>query len=147
MRKERTVQDLGELADEAGAFAAGLVPKETEATLVTLSGDLGAGKTSFTQALARSLGITEPVTSPTFVLAKSYATGDTSAFSELLHIDAYRLAGGSDLDRIGFRDAYLRPGTLIVLEWPEIVEDGLPAPDVSLSLRANDDGSRTITYA
>ncbi|HEY0979704.1 MAG TPA: tRNA (adenosine(37)-N6)-threonylcarbamoyltransferase complex ATPase subunit type 1 TsaE [Candidatus Paceibacterota bacterium] len=147
MRPAVTLQALDALAQEAEAFIASRLPKESGATLVTLSGELGAGKTTFTQAVARALGITEPVTSPTFVLAKSYALPEGLAFRELLHIDAYRLAGGKDLDKIGVPEALQDTGTLILLEWPERVADGLPPADVTLRLEANEDGTRTLTYA
>ena len=147
MRPAATVKDLEALSTEAEALVGSLLPKETGATLVTLSGDLGAGKTSFTQAVARALGVTEHVTSPTFVLAKSYALPEGLTFRELLHIDAYRLTEGKDLMPLGFFEAMEDTGTLVFLEWPEIVADTLPKPDVIVSLVANEDGSRTITYA
>ena len=147
MRPEALVKDLEALSKEAEALVGGLLPKETGATLVSLSGDLGAGKTSFTQAVARALGVEEHVTSPTFVLAKSYALPEGLAFRELLHIDAYRLTEGKDLVPLGFFEAMEDTGTLIFLEWPEIVADKLPKPDVTVSLVANEDGSRTIRYA
>lgn len=147
MRQSQTLADLPALEREATAFVESLLPKEEGATLVTLSGDLGAGKTAFTQAAARALGVEEPVTSPTFVLAKSYALPEGLAFRTLLHVDAYRLSGGKDLARIGVTDARTDTGTLIFLEWPEIVADGLPPADVAITLAANDDGTRTISYA
>ncbi len=147
MRPPVSVPDLAALSAEAAAFVETLQPKGSAATLVTLSGELGAGKTSFVQAAARALGVVESVTSPTFVLAKSYALPEGLAFTALLHVDAYRLAGGEDLRRIGVSEALQDPGTLLFLEWPEIVKDGLPAADVSITLAGNDDGSRAITYA
>ena len=147
MKEPKTLATLAALSDEATALVERLLPKTEGATLVTLSGDLGVGKTSFTQAVAKALGVEESVTSPTFVLAKSYALPEGLAFRTLLHIDAYRLSGGKDLGRIGFTDALTDSGTLIFLEWPEIVADGLPQADVSITLTVEDDGSRTITYA
>ncbi|HET9641369.1 MAG TPA: tRNA (adenosine(37)-N6)-threonylcarbamoyltransferase complex ATPase subunit type 1 TsaE, partial [Candidatus Paceibacterota bacterium] len=68
---EKQSRDIGEFEEEAARFVRALRPNE-QATLVTLSGELGAGKTAFTKAAARALGITETVTSPTFVLEKIY---------------------------------------------------------------------------
>lgn len=147
MRPPVTITDLVALKEETDAFARTLVPKTEGATLVTLSGELGAGKTAFTQALAEALGVTESVTSPTFVLAKSYALPAESTFRTLLHIDAYRLTGGVELGKIGFIEAYASTSTLIVLEWPERVVDLLPKPEVAITLTLEDDGSRIIRYA
>lgn len=141
-----TVSNLGALAEEATRFVEALTPKSDQATLVTLSGDLGAGKTAFTQAVARALGIDEPITSPTFVIAKSYALPEGLAFTQLLHIDAYRLTSGAELPRIGFSDAYQDAGTIIFLEWPEMVADTLPEPDVAITITADAVDTRTITY-
>ena len=146
MRPQITVESPEAFAAEAAAFASGLLPKENGATLVTLSGDLGAGKTTFTQGLAKALGVSEPITSPTFVLAKSYQLPD-SPFKKLVHIDAYRLAEGKDLATLAFSEVMEDAGTIVMLEWPEIVADALPVPDVAVSILMLPDGSRTISYA
>jgi len=147
MRDPRILDSVSELEREAAAFVEELRPSENKATLVTLSGDLGAGKTSFTQAAARALGVTDAVTSPTFVLAKSYALPSSSAFKTLMHIDAYRLSEGKDLGTLRFTDSMREPGTLVMLEWPEMVEDGLPPADVRIRLEVRDTDSRSISYA
>lgn len=115
------------------------------ATLLTLSGDLGVGKTAFTKALARSLGVNEHVTSPTFVLAKKYPLTNQK-FSTLIHIDAYRLEGEENLKTIGFSDMVSDPKNLIVLEWPERVSEEIPdfAQNFSFEIGAGD--IRIITY-
>lgn len=143
---ERTLHTLDDLSEEAQALAARLSPKETGATLLTLSGELGAGKTSFTQALARAYGIEEPVTSPTFVLEKIYQLPPGQSFTRLAHIDAYRLMGGAELGPLGFAELMNDPATLVVLEWPEMVMEGLPRADVAIQLAVLPDESRTITY-
>lgn len=147
MRPDRTIEDLAALENEAAAFVETLLPKGESATLVTLSGELGAGKTAFSQAIARALGVTDPVTSPTFVLAKSYTLPEGLAFTQLLHIDAYRLKEGKDLGPIGLPEAMQDTGTLVLLEWPEMVADGLPEADVKITLEALPDGTRSISYA
>jgi len=146
MRQARTIRDLADLETEVAAIVSMLHPKVKGATLVTLSGNLGAGKTAFTQALARALGVTAPVTSPTFVLAKSYDLSGKE-FSKLVHIDAYRLKEGKDLRALDFTHILEEPRTLIVLEWPEMVQDGLPSPDVAITLTVRSDTERDITYA
>lgn len=146
MRPARTIQNLEDLEAEAREFVSALHPKQDSATLVTLSGNLGAGKTAFTQAVARSLGVLEPITSPTFVLAKSYDLSGKD-FSKLVHIDAYRLTEGKDLKALDFTHTLEDPRTLVVLEWPEMVQDGLPHADVAITLTVRSDTERDITYA
>ncbi len=142
---ELTIMTLAELEAEADRFAGRLIPKEQGATLVTLSGELGAGKTAFTQAVARVLGVKSVVTSPTFVLEKGYPLVHTS-FTKLVHIDAYRLESGAGLAPLNFDELMHDAGTLIMLEWPERVADALPAPTIRMYLIVNPDGSRTISY-
>ncbi len=146
MRPARTIQNLEDLEAEAREFVSVLHPKQDSATLVTLSGNLGAGKTAFTQAIARTLGVLEPVTSPTFVLAKSYDLSGKE-FSKLVHIDAYRLKEGKDLKALDFTHTLEDPETLVLLEWPEMVQDGLPHADVAITLTVRSDTERDIAYA
>ncbi len=141
----REIRTLDELETEAARFARGLSPTLRGATLVTLAGELGAGKTAFTQAVAKALGVEESVTSPTFVLEKIYGL-TKSIFKRLIHIDAYRLEKGSDLTPLGFDELMQDTGNLILREWPERVADALPDPAVKISIIVNADNSRTITY-
>lgn len=144
---EKAVTTLAEFEAEAARFAESLTPVAQGATLVTLSGELGAGKTAFSKAVAKTLGVEEVVTSPTFVLEKIYLLGSsTSKFKRLVHIDAYRLEQGSDLAPLGFDELMQDASNLILLEWPEMVQDALPTPTVKISLVAHSDGSRTISY-
>jgi len=142
---EKTIIGLEELRKEAERLVASLTPGTT-ATLVTLSGELGAGKTTFAQAIARTLGVTDAVTSPTFVLEKIYELPVTVLFKRLVHIDAYRLEQAEDLKALGFEEVVRDSRNLIVLEWPERVEGGLPEATISITLTANPDGSRTMQY-
>ncbi len=137
--------NLEALQAEAASYIGRLSAKEDGATLVTLSGELGAGKTSFAQGVASALGITEHVTSPTFVLEKIYVLPQNMrGFSKLVHIDAYRLKGGSELAALGFQELLQDPGNLILLEWPERVADVLPhAATISLAVEGE---GRTISY-
>lgn len=144
---EKTIKTLAELEVEAARFVGSLHPEPNTATLITLSGELGAGKTTLTKAVAEALGVEELVTSPTFVIEKIYLLGGkTAKFERLIHIDAYRLEGGGDLAPLGFDELLLNTGNLILLEWPEKVSDLLPTPDKRIMLTAHPDGSRTISY-
>ncbi len=147
---EKTAETLRTFEDIAAEFARGLRPRAHEATLITLSGELGAGKTAFVKAAARELGITETVNSPTFVLEKIYALPRKSGeagFSRLIHIDAYRLERGSDLSALGFDELMRDPGNLVFLEWPEQVADGLPAPSAAVRIQSRPAGGRTLTFS
>lgn len=145
------VTSLVELEAEAKHFADSLVRNTKGATLVTLSGELGAGKTAFTKAVAKSFGITETVNSPTFVLEKIYLLphelgGPTPKFMRLVHIDAYRLETNADLAPLGFDELMQDAQNLIMLEWPEKVAGASIYPTVRISIAAHTDGSRTISY-
>lgn len=100
-------------------------PSAQGATVVGLSGDLGSGKTTLVQHIAKLLGIAEPVLSPTFVIAKKYQTplGD---FDTLVHIDAYRIDSIDELQPLGWEALLRQPRTLVVVDWPEKVESALP---------------------
>ncbi len=139
-------------AHEARAFIEALLPESAGATLITLSGELGAGKTAFTQGVANALGITDTVNSPTFVVEKIYnipsdESATPSRFARLVHIDAYRLQDISDLNALGFGAMMSNPGTLIIVEWPEKVVGLAEQAAVKILLEHLPDGSRQITYA
>lgn len=135
------------MAREAWSFIENLVPETSHATLVTLSGELGAGKTTFTQAVARALGVVDVVNSPTFVIEKIYGMPEDGKFKQLVHIDAYRLTNATELATIGFDEVMNHPGNLVMLEWPENVAGADGQASVRISLKPLSDGSRQITYA
>jgi tRNA threonylcarbamoyladenosine biosynthesis protein TsaE len=137
-----TISDLPGLAKEILQK----LPKEKgSAALITLSGDLGAGKTTFTQALARELGINEAVQSPTYVLMKKYEI-DRAPFKTFVHIDAYRLNNAEEFAALKPGDFFADRSALVCIEWPERVDGALPKPDISLQFSSENqpDGSRYI---
>ena len=138
-------KSLAETEKFAQEFVAKLTPKKDEATLVALSGELGSGKTTFVQFVARTLGVKENITSPTFVLIKSYqfTKGD---FKILYHIDAYRLENGKELAKLGFEEIVADPKNLIFLEWPENVAEVLPADYLAIKFSFVDERTRAIEY-
>jgi tRNA threonylcarbamoyladenosine biosynthesis protein TsaE len=117
------------------------------ASVLALSGELGAGKTTFTQALAGVLGAAGPVQSPTYVIMKKHALAGGSPWHTLAHIDAYRLASADDLVAIGWNDLLADPGNLIAIEWPERVEGALPADAVRLFFEHNTPETRRARLA
>lgn len=106
------------------------------AAVVALQGDLGAGKTTFTQALARELGITATVQSPTYILMRSY-TISNNRFTKLVHIDAYRLENPKEFAALKPEQFLKDPKTLVVVEWPEKVEGALPPADVTINFSSD----------
>lgn len=92
----------------------------TAGMVIAFTGDLGAGKTAFTRGLARGLGVTERVTSPTFAIVNEYIGGRLPLF----HFDMYRLESSEELFDIGWED-YLRRGGVCAVEWSEKVADAL----------------------
>jgi tRNA threonylcarbamoyladenosine biosynthesis protein TsaE len=126
-------------------LAGALDPRSGGATLLLLSGELGAGKTTFVQGLAAALGVEETVQSPTFVIAKTYALKDRP-WRRLVHIDAYRLASAHELAAIGWNEVVASKDNLVVLEWPERVEDAIPADSIKVAIEIEEGDTRVIRY-
>lgn len=139
---EQKVVNLETLQTIAEELVSRMKPTET-ATLITLSGELGAGKTTFSQMVGQALHVTENMVSPTFVLEKVYTLTDTNGFTKLIHIDAYRLKSGDELTALGFSELLQDPQNIILLEWPEKVVDALPPATVAITLAVHEDGTRT----
>ena len=122
--------------ESVGAALARIVPAGTD---IAYRGDLGAGKTAFTRGLARGLGYTEPVTSPTYTIVNEYLGGRLSLF----HFDMYRLRSSDDLWDIGWDD-YLERGGVCAVEWSENVDDAMENA-VYVTIEKTGEESRRIT--
>jgi tRNA threonylcarbamoyladenosine biosynthesis protein TsaE len=134
---------LGSLGDQVTKSRKGAV------TIVGLVGDLGSGKTSFAQGVAKALGVSEHVTSPTFVLERIYQLSGSTAklrgWESLVHIDAYRLEGKNELKHLDWEKISADPGNLILVEWPErIFPEGLPSGMRVIRFEFVDDTTRKI---
>lgn len=119
-------QETAALAERLGAAA------ET-GTVLCLVGDLGAGKTLFTQGFARGLGVTEEVTSPTFALMNQYC-----GRLPVTHFDLYRLEREEELDEIGFYEFAEPSGGVVLIEWADKFPDALPKPHIRLEIERGD---------
>jgi len=126
-------------AEHTREIAARLAHELSAGTVLALHGNLGAGKTTFTQGFAKGLGIEESVTSPTFTIFTLHRGGGKT----LLHLDAYRLNGTATLDELMIDDFLVTPWWMVI-EWPENVAAWLPSEALHLELGINSDETHTI---
>lgn len=116
-----------------------------DATIYAFYGDMGAGKTTFINALCRELGVEEDMTnSPSFSIVNEYRSDTTAEL--IYHFDLYRLKDVEEALDLGIED-YFDSGALCLLEWPERIEELLPDDTVRINIHVNDDGSRTFQIA
>lgn len=125
-------------------FAKNLAPKKG-ALVIGLIGDLGSGKTTFTQALAGALGIMDSVRSPTFVIEKIYDL-EHQSFAKLIHIDAYRIDSSEELQKLGFNEIVRDSGNIVVIEWADRVADAFPSDVTIIRFEHREGSKRNITF-
>lgn len=130
--------DAGATQKLAGRLSRILQPGD----LILLDGDLGAGKTTLVQGLAKALGVMEAVTSPTFVLMNIYPT--TAGF-DLVHVDVYRLDRLSEVVDLALPEV-LDDGAVVVVEWGERAAAALPPARLRIRIEVDDDGGRVISF-
>jgi tRNA threonylcarbamoyladenosine biosynthesis protein TsaE len=102
-----------------------LVSRIKSGMLVTLQGDLGAGKTTLTQYIAKQLGISKRTLSPTFALIRSYKVQSNKCkeLKRIVHVDAYRIENQSELLALDLDEELMEPGTVMIVEWPEKINN------------------------
>lgn len=110
--------------------------------LIAFFAPMGAGKTTFTTAICKALGVTDPVGSPTFAIVNEYEKADGEP---MYHFDFYRINKLSEAIDIGLYD-YLDSGFLCLMEWPENIEELLPEETLRVTIKVNPDLSRTLTW-
>lgn len=138
-----TEQIITHTADETRQWGRDFSARLTPGTLITLSGELGAGKTTLVQGLAEGLGVPEGVTSPTFVIIIEH-----DGKIPLLHLDAYRLESlcFDAIRESGVPEFLERDDAVKVVEWPQRIADFLPIPDVEIEIAQGDgDDDRRLT--
>ncbi|MFC1567703.1 tRNA (adenosine(37)-N6)-threonylcarbamoyltransferase complex ATPase subunit type 1 TsaE [Pseudomonadota bacterium] len=117
------------------AYAQKLAKQIKPGLVIALSGELGAGKSVFSRALMRALGVTdEALPSPTFALIQTYDGKDC----QVAHMDWYRLDGADEIEMLGVRD-YFEPPWIAIIEWPERAPDLLPANAIRIELKTDPD--------
>lgn len=136
----KTIQipDEATLPEAAREFAALM----GDNTVFAFYGDMGAGKTTFINALCRQLGVdTDDTASPTFALINEYRSDTTAEL--IYHFDFYRIEDLDEALELGIED-YFDSGAVCLIEWPERIAAALPADTVTVRIRVNDDDSRTL---
>ena len=124
------------------AFGARLIGVCDHGGVITLSGELGTGKTTLVRGALQSLGVVTGVRSPTYTLVEYYPF---ERFA-IAHFDLYRLSDPEELEYLGYRD-YLNPQTLCLIEWPQRAEGYLSATDLAIQLDYDADGRRLALQA
>lgn len=138
MKQEITIQGIEDIDRAAEEF----LRKIGDRKLVAFFAPMGAGKTTFTTAICRALGVTDPVGSPTFAIVNEYMRADGEP---MYHFDFYRINKLSEAMDIGLDD-YLYSGCLCIMEWPENIEELLPEDTLRVDILVNPDGSRTLSW-
>ena len=138
MRNEIIIQDLEGLDKAAGEF----LGKIGDSRIIAFFAPMGAGKTTFTTAICRGLGVGDTVCSPTFTIVNEYLT---ASGEPVYHFDFYRIDNIAEALDIGFYD-YIDSGHLCLIEWPENIVSLLPEETLRVNIKVNDDQSRTVSW-
>lgn len=131
--------------EETMTFAVKLSSNLKNGDILAVSGNLGVGKTSLAQALAKSFGVKEKVSSPTFNIIKVYQINN-NRINKFIHIDAYRLKSSEELLSIGIDDYFKENDSIIFIEWPEKIKDILPERTKTIKMEYLNNNQRIIFY-
>ncbi len=135
---EITIHSLQQIHDAAHRF----IEAMGDNTVFAMYGKMGAGKTTFIKAVCECLGVEDVINSPTFAIVNEYR----SSSSELIyHFDFYRIKKLEEVYDMGYED-YFYSGALCFIEWPELIEELLPAEAVKVTIEEQEDGSRLIRW-
>ncbi len=133
-----TVKETQKCAEELAASV------RSGRRIFALVGDLGAGKTTFSGFFLRALGVTEPITSPTFVIMKNYSVTH-SQFTRAYHMDCYRLKSSAELPALGFAEILADEKYIFLIEWADRIADALPPDTVWIDFEhAGEDDRRIV---
>lgn len=140
MNHELKIKDLSCIDAAAKEF----LKQIGDRNLVAFYAPMGAGKTTFTTAICKALGVKDDaVSSPTFSIVNEYRTASGDS---MFHFDFYRITRIAEALDIGFYD-YIDSGCLCIMEWPENIEEIIPEETLKVHIRVEDDGSRTLSWA
>ena len=118
--------------EETFAVGKSLGEKAFPGQVLTLTGDLGVGKTVFTQGLAEGLGIEEPINSPTFTIVQMYEDGRLPFY----HFDVYRIGDIEEMEEIGYEDCFYGEGVCLI-EWADLIQEILPPDVIAIEIEKN----------
>lgn len=138
MENSIIIPDLEHIDQAAREF----LERTAEHRLLAFYGAMGAGKTTFTVALCKALGVQDSVCSPTFTIVNEYETADGEP---MYHFDFYRIRNNAEAMDIGIED-YFYSGCLCIMEWPENVEDLLPEETLRITITVRPDQSRVVSW-
>ena len=127
---------------ETKSLARLLLPYLENGGVLALYGDLGAGKTTFVQGLAKALRINQRVNSPSFVLMREFTVPNGKKLKKLVHVDLYRLTNVIEIESLGLEEKFNEPKTLTVIEWPERLGDNLPKAARKIEITITDENHR-----
>ena len=131
-----TIHSIEDITPAAQEFIAAM----GDNTVFAFYGKMGAGKTTFIKAVCQALGVTDVINSPTFAIVNEYLDGQDSP---IYHFDFYRIKRQQEVLDIGYED-YIYSGCVCFMEWPELIEDLLPADAVRVTITQQEDGTRVI---
>ncbi len=135
---EIALNSLNQIHEAARTFISAMADR----TVFAFYGKMGVGKTTFIKALCEELGVTDVINSPTFAIVNEYRSDTTGEL--IYHFDFYRINKIEEVFDFGYED-YLYSGALCLIEWPELIEELLPADAVKVRLEEQEDGTRVIT--
>lgn len=135
-------QYISRSAVETKEIAASLSQEVTQGRIISLSGNLGAGKTVFVQGFAQGLGIKEKIISPTFVLIRQHKTPKAGII--LYHIDLYRIENSEDFKLIGLEEILSNPNNIILIEWAEKIDNLLPKNTLKIKIEKREDNNARL---
>ncbi len=135
------MQIISRSGEQTKNLASNFAQKYKSGGVIALYGDLGAGKTTFTQGFAAGLGIKDKITSPTFILMRQHKLPELESY--LYHLDLYRLEAG--FEAIGLEEILSDPGNIVLIEWAEKIDHLLPKNATKISFEKLDNQSRKIS--
>ena len=134
---EIRITDIDHIAEAARQFVSCIGDRRVFA----FYGSMGAGKTTFIKAVCEELGVNDVITSPTFAIVNEYEAPSNPIY----HFDFYRIKKLEEVYDMGYED-YFYSGALCFIEWPELIEELLPADAVKVVISEQEDGSRTVSF-